>query len=85
MSARPADTISAPGRVDADTALTLVAPDEREPGPAAAVSGELVAPAEELVAAFALTLVARAQTQRTYQRACRRFVRWLGRSRAQRI
>jgi hypothetical protein len=34
--------------------------------------------ADELVSAFALTLVARAQTQRTYEYACRRFTRWLG-------
>jgi hypothetical protein len=30
------------------------------------------------VEAFAATLVARPQTQRTYERACRRFARWLG-------
>ena len=45
---------------------------------ATAVSGELIAPAEELLAGFAATLVARPQTQRTYRRACARFVRWLG-------
>src|SRR3954447_21980072 len=55
----------------------LVVADERRPA-AEAVRPELVAPVEELVDAFVLTLVASAQTQRTYERACRRFVRWLG-------
>jgi hypothetical protein len=32
----------------------------------------------ELGEAFAHTLVARPQTQRTYRRACARFLRWLG-------
>jgi hypothetical protein len=38
------------------------------------VRGELVAPAAELAEGFADTLVARPQTQRTYRRACARFV-----------
>jgi site-specific recombinase XerD len=48
-----------------------------QPG-AAAERGELVAPAAELARRFALTLVARPQTQRTYARACAKFIRWLG-------
>jgi site-specific recombinase XerD len=64
-----------PGRLDVDEVLELVAPETSTP---AAVRGELVAPAAELVDAFADTLVARPQTQRTYRRACARFVRWLG-------
>ena len=48
-------------------------------GPAGdVVRGELVAAADELVTAFSATLVARPQTRRTYERACRRFTRWLG-------
>ena len=66
-----------PGQLDVDEVLELVVRDERHPEPAA-LSGELVAPADELVDAFADTLVARPQTQRTYERACRRFARWLG-------
>ena len=42
------------------------------------VSGELVSAGAELVEAFAATLVASPQTQRTYRRACRRFLAWLG-------
>ena len=75
---RAADLSPIPGQLDVDEVLALV---EREPGAAVAsagVRGELVAPADELVSAFAATLVARPQTQRTYERACRRFVRWLG-------
>jgi len=60
-------------------------PAARDPGalPAAGpagnvVHGELVAAADELVTAFSATLVARPQTRRTYERACRRFTRWLG-------
>jgi integrase/recombinase XerD len=66
-----------PGQLDVDAVLELVVRDQRRPA-TAAVSGELVAPADELVEAFAATLVARPQTQRTYERACRRFARWLG-------
>ena len=57
-------------------ALGLVVRDRALEAPV--VVGELVAPAEQLVDAFAATLVARPQTQRTYARACMRFVRWLG-------
>jgi site-specific recombinase XerD len=64
------------GQLDVDEVLELVVRGERPPPPA--VVGELVAPAAELVDVFAATLVARPQTQRTYARACRRFVRWLG-------
>ena len=66
-----------PGQLDVDEVLELAVRDERAPAPTA-VRGELVAPAEELAEAFAATLVARPQTQRTYLRACRRFARWLG-------
>ncbi|MGI8729280.1 MAG: hypothetical protein ACR2LK_04720 [Solirubrobacteraceae bacterium] len=33
---------------------------------------------DEFVTGFSATLVARPQTRRTYERACRRFARWLG-------
>lgn len=61
----------------ADEVVELVVSDERTPA-VASVRGELVAPADMLVNAFADTLVARPQTQRTYRRACARFVRCLG-------
>src|SRR4051794_21287894 len=65
------------GPLELDGVLALVA---QQPAPLAAtvVRGELVAPVDELVDAFVITLVASPQTQRTYQRACRRFARWLG-------
>ena len=66
-----------PGQLGVDAVLDLVVRDEQPPAPAA-LTGELVAPADELVNGFAATLVARPQTQRTYERACRRFARWLG-------
>ena len=66
-----------PGRLDVDAVLDLVVRDEQPPAPAA-LTGELVAPADALVNGFAATLIARPQTQRTYERACRRFARWLG-------
>jgi len=66
-----------PGRLDVAEIGELVVRDERRPEPTA-LRGELVAPADELASAFVDTLVARPQTQRTYGRACRRFVRWLG-------
>lgn len=56
--------------------VDVVRDDDRPAAPV--VSGELVAPATELAEAFAATLVARPQTQRTYLRACRHFVGWLG-------
>ena len=62
------------------TAGQLVA-DELVARPAPAptrVRSELVGAADELVSAFALTLVASPQTQRTYDRACRAFTAWLG-------
>jgi len=40
--------------------------------------GVLVGAADELVDADVLTLVAAPQTERTYRRACRRLVDWLG-------
>ena len=47
----------------------------RAVAPAAAAGvGVLVGAADELVDAYALTLVATPQTQRTYRRACRRLV-----------
>ena len=69
-----------PGQLDVAAILELVAVEEgggRAPAREVA-RGELVAPADALADAFAATLVARPQTQRTYLRACRRFVRWLG-------
>jgi site-specific recombinase XerD len=65
------------GQLDVDEVLALVVRDDDRPA-APALSCELVAPATELAEAFAATLVARPQTQRTYLRACRRFVGWLG-------
>jgi hypothetical protein len=56
-----------PGQLDVGEVLELVLRDEHAPA-AASVRGELVAPADELVQAFAATLVARPQTQRTYER-----------------
>lgn len=65
------------GRLDVDERLELVVRGTRAPA-LATVKGELVGAADELVTAFAATLVARPQTQRTYERACRRLTRWLG-------
>jgi len=65
-----------PGQLDVDEVLVLVVRNERHPEPAA-VTRELVAPAE-LVEAFAATLVARPQTQRTCKRACRALARAAG-------
>jgi integrase/recombinase XerC len=64
-------------QLDVDEVLDLVLREDHTPARQAIV-GELVSAADELVEAFAATLVARPQTQRTYQRACVRFVRWLG-------
>ena len=69
--------------VDVDEVLELVVRDERAAAPPRAaastpVRGELVGPADTLAREFALTLVASPQTQRTYVRACRTFVAWLG-------
>jgi site-specific recombinase XerD len=70
------DELGSSGQADeVDDVLDVVMSVSRRP---ASVRGELVAPADELVDAFALTYVASVQTQRTYERACRRFVRWLG-------
>ena len=63
--------------VDVDQALELVVHDARQPA-STSVRGELVGAADELVSAFALTLVASPQTRRTYDRACRAFTAWLG-------
>lgn len=60
------------GRADVDDVLELVV--QRAPVLAQAVKGGLVAPVELLVDEFVQTLVAQPQTQRTYDRACRRFV-----------
>jgi len=65
-----------PGQLDVDELLALAVRDERAPA-ATALTDELMPPPEELVAAFVTTLVASPQTQRTYARACRRFVRRL--------
>jgi hypothetical protein len=48
-----------PGQLDVDAVLDLVVRDKQPPAPAT-LTGELVAPAEELVKASAATLVARA-------------------------
>ena len=64
-----------PSSLDVDAVHELVVRDERTPTRA---RGELVGAADELVTAFALTLVASPQTQRTYDRACRAFTAWLG-------
>jgi Phage integrase, N-terminal SAM-like domain len=64
-----------PAELDVDGLLDVVVRDERTPMRA---RGELVGAADELVTAFALTLAASPQTQRTYVRACRAFVAWLG-------
>ena len=66
-----------PGQLDVDEVARARRPRRARTGRGGA-RGELVAPAEELVDAFVTTLVASPQTQRTYARACRRFVRWLG-------
>jgi len=68
--------VTTPG-LDVDEALELVVHSTRALA-LRTVASELVGAADELVTAFAATLVARPQTQRTYQRACRRFTRWLG-------
>jgi integrase/recombinase XerC len=65
------------GQLDVDEVLELAVREQRAPA-AAALRGELVSSGEELVAAFSATLVATPQTQRTYVRACARFVAWLG-------
>ena len=66
------------GQLDVDEVLELVARDTSPPAASEAVRGELVSAGAELVEAFAATLVASPQTQRTYRRACRRFLAWLG-------
>lgn len=66
-----------PGLLKVDEGLALVRCEPATPA-VAGLRGELVAPASELLERFAATLVARPQTQRTYRRACERFVRWLG-------
>ena len=71
---QPAAVISH-GTRGIDEVLELVARDACAPTRA---RGELVGAADELVSAFALTLVASPQTQRTYDRACRSFRAWLG-------
>jgi site-specific recombinase XerD len=70
-------TPAIPGPLDIGEVLELVVRDERAPA-VAPVRGELIGAADELVLAFALTLIASPQTQRTYDRACRAFTAWLG-------
>ena len=65
-------------QLDVDEILELVVRDQRQAPATTRARGELVGPADELVTAFTLTLVASPQTQRTYQRACRSFTDWLG-------
>jgi site-specific recombinase XerD len=66
-----------PGQLDVDEVLDIVVRESAAP-PRRRVTGELVGQADELVSAFVQTLVAQPQTQRTYERACRRFTDWLG-------
>ena len=71
------------GQLDVDEILELVVREVPASASASAsasrrVTGELVGHAEELVTAFVQTLVPQPQTQRTYERACRRFSGWLG-------
>jgi integrase/recombinase XerC len=66
-----------PGQLDVDEVLELVVREAPATTPRR-VTGELVGQADELVTAFVQTLVAQPQTQRTYERACRRFTTWLG-------
>ena len=62
-----------------EDARTLVESGGAPPAPAATPArGELVSPLEPLVAAFVATLADAPQTQRTYARACARFLVWLG-------
>jgi integrase/recombinase XerD len=81
MNTQPQRSVLGPGRLagqlDVEQVLDLVVRDEASAA-SGALRGELVAPAAELADDFAATLVARPQTQRTYLRACRRFVAWLG-------
>lgn len=66
-----------PGQLDVDEVLELIVREAASPAPRR-VTGKLVGQADELVSAFVQTLVAQPQTQRTYERACRRFTAWLG-------
>jgi site-specific recombinase XerD len=70
-------TPAIPGPLDIGDVLEIFVRDECAPAEAP-VRGELIGTADELVSAFALTLVASPQTQRTYDRACRAFTAWLG-------
>ena len=74
---RPRPPRSFPASSTSTRVLEPVLRDEQPPAPAV-VTGEFVAPADELVKAFAATLVARPQTERTNEQACKRFARWLG-------
>jgi hypothetical protein len=65
------------GQLDVDEVLELVVRESAVPA-SHSVTGEVVGQADELVAGFVQTLVAQPQTQRTYERACRRFTDWLG-------
>ena len=64
--------------LDVDDLLELVVRDQRQTPASAGVGGELAGPADELLTAFTLTLVASPHTQRTYRRACRSFTDWHG-------
>jgi site-specific recombinase XerD len=79
LNTRPAPAaVAIPGQLDVDEVLEVVARDTSLRGASEAVRGELVSAGAELAEAFAATLVASPQTQRTYRRACRRFLAWLG-------
>lgn len=73
------DAAATAGQRDVDQGLELtVAGPARAPAPALVLVGELVAPLEPLVDAWAATLIDAPQTQRTYRQAGRRFLAWLG-------
>ena len=67
-----------PDRLEPDEALALANHRGQPPALTAAARGELVSPLEPLVQAFVATLADAPQTQRTYARACARFLVWLG-------
>lgn len=64
--------------VTLDTLRHWIAPARSSRHATPATAGARLAAADELVSAFALTLVASPQTHRTYRRACRSFTNWLG-------
>lgn len=71
------DAAAIPGQRDIDQGLELTVADPAR-APALVLAGELVAPLEPLVDAWAATLIDAPQTQRTYRQAGRRFLSRLG-------